>query len=367
MSCKVGEVIELVEAVAPPRLACEGDPVGLHAGRRGARVGRILLALDATRSVIARARRERFQMILTHHPRFYRGMRNLDEDTREGALAAEVARAGIAIYCAHTNLDVAPGGVNDVLADLAGLRETRRPLRVTLREPLLKLAVFVPESHLAAVQEALYAAGAGCIGEYTECSYRVAGIGTFRPGEGANPFIGKSGTAEEVEEWRLEVILPASARPAVELALHGAHPYEEPAYDIFTLCRAEDYGLGRIGELSREATLSALARRLKKATGSRSTIVLGEEKQALRRIAVWGGGGVAAGEVLAGGAQALVCGVISYHEAELLQERGVGIIALGHGPSERPVLGRLAESLREGLPGVEVVLAEDDGQFFYAV
>lgn len=356
-SLTVADVETILEAIAPRRLACAGDPIGLQAGSRRQPVKRVLLALDATPAVVRHALAGRYDLLLTHHPLFYKGLINLNEDHSASALAADIARARLAVLAAHTNLDVAPGGVNDVLADLCGMNTERAPVEVTLREPLLKLAVFVPESHLQEVRDAVCAAGAGAIGDYTECTYRVAGTGSFRPGTGAQPFIGETGKLEEVAEWRLETVLPESAEKAVLGALLETHPYEEPAYDIVTLRRDIRHGLGRAGNLRKATTLRALARKVSAATGCPGAVLLGADKHPVARLAVWGGSGVSAGAVLATGAQTLVCGELSYHEAATLQERGVGVIVLGHGPSEQAVLARLAENLREGLPELTIDLS----------
>lgn len=353
----VADVELLMDAIAPRRLACPGDPIGLQAGSRRTPVRKILLALDATSAAVAAAIKGRYDLLLTHHPLFFKGLKNLNEDHNASALAAEIARAKLAVFSAHTNLDAAPGGVNDVLADLAGMAAERRPVEITYREPLLKLAVFVPESHLAQVQEAVCDAGAGTIGEYTECTYRVAGTGSFRPGAGANPYIGSRGEVEEVAEWRLETVLPESAEKSVVRALLEAHPYEEPAYDIFTLRREVLHGIGRTGRLNKPVALKTLARRIKTATGCEGAVLLGADNLQVEKLTVWGGSGVGAGTILATGAQAVICGELSYHEAATLQERGVGMIVLGHGPSEQAVLPRLADNLREGLPGVTVDLS----------
>lgn len=350
----VAEVESLMEAIAPRSLAISGDPVGLQAGSRKKKVRKILLALDATSAVVATARKGRYDLLLTHHPLFYRSLPNLDEDRASSALAAEITRAELAVFSAHTNLDIAEGGVNDVLADLADMVPERHPIEITLREPLLKLAVFIPEDHLPAVRDAVCAAGAGCIGDYTDCTYRIAGTGSFRPGASANPFIGTRGQLEEVAEWRLETVLPQSAEIAVVRALLEAHPYEEPAYDIVTLRREIPHGLGRCGALKKSLALRTLARRIKTATGCTGAVLLGPDTLQVERLAVWGGSGVDAAKIIKTGAQAVICGELSYHEAVTLQEQGIGMIILGHGPSEQPVLARLAENLREGLSGVQV-------------
>jgi putative NIF3 family GTP cyclohydrolase 1 type 2 len=299
-------------------------------------------------------------MLVVHHPRLYRPLATLDVTDPVAALATEAVRAGLAVYCAHTNLDVAPGGVNDALADLIDLRE-RRPLAVTARDPYRKLIAFVPETHHEPVREALWDAGAGEIGDYADCSFATPGIGTFRGGEETNPFLGEPGRLEEAEEVRLEVILPESLRGGVEAALRAAHPYEEPAYEFHPLLGAAEHGLGRTGCLPRALRLSTLAQRLKKATGSGEARLLGDPKRTVRRVAVWSGGGCGAAELAAlrsAKTEALVTGELRYHDAELLEQAGLAALVLGHGPSEAVVLPRLASAFAEAMPEVKVVVHE---------
>ncbi len=358
MSARVRDVMAMMERIAPAWLAAEGDRVGLHAGDPARKVRRVLVALDATQTAVRAARERKCQMIVTHHPRFFRPLETLDESTPMGALAAAIVRAKLAVFCAHTNLDAAPGGVNDALAELVGLAETR-PIRTQAEDEWRKLVVFVPESHVEAVRTAVCAAGAGAIGEYTDCSFCTAGVGTFRGAEATRPYVGTAGRFEEAEEWRLETVLTEHVQSAVVRALLAAHPYEEPAFDLYPLEAADAFGCGRVGALQRPLTLGTLARRLKQATGSTATRALGARGQKWTHVAVWSGAGCPIDTILGLGVDGLVVGEIGYHETEWLEAAGIGCIALGHGPCEAIVLPRVAESLREGLPDVEVEVFAD--------
>ena len=306
---KVKDVIAAMERIAPPALAMPGDPIGLHAGDPERRVARLTLALDASRAVVAEAAAKRSDMLVVHHPRFYRGLSTLAESDAAGRRAAGIARAGLAVYSAHTNLDVAPGGTNDVLAETVGLIDPDL-VKPEIAEKLVTLAVFVPATHIEAVRRALCAAGAGAIGKYSDCTFRARGVGTFRGGDGTNPFLGEPGVLEEADEYRLETIFGEfSAGPILE-AMHKAHPYEEVAYDLYpTLNRGRTFGMGRVGELARRETLGGLATRLADATGSRMTQYFGRAGAVLRRVAVWAGGGVDVKALTTCGAGAVVTGL----------------------------------------------------------
>ncbi len=348
----VQDIIDAIDAIAPPKLALEKDPIGLHAGDRKNPVRRLALALDASLPTIAAARKISADMLVVHHPRFYGGLRTLASDDPNGRRAAAILEAGLAVYSAHTNLDMAPGGTNDLLATAAGLVEPRvvKPER---EERLLKLAVFVPSSHFETVRSALGAAGAGAIGNYSDCSFACRGVGTFRGGRGAKPFIGKPGRLEEVEEYRLETVFGDWSRERMVAAMLAAHPYEEVAYDLYVLARpARVFGFGRAGDLPAPESLAALAARMARAVGSGMTQYSGDGKKKVRRAAVWAGAGVEAGDFLHSGAEAVVAGEVGYHQVETFRDAGVAVVTLGHGYSEELVLTSLAGRLKALLPGL---------------
>jgi len=356
MATTVRDVIRTMETIAPPWMRYPDDPIGLHAGHPSWKVRRILVALDATLAVVQEAKKRKCQMVITHHPRFYRPLKNLDESEPMGAVAAEIARAKLAVYCAHTNLDMVPGGINDILADLAGMGQEREPIASVAKDRYLKLVTFVPEGHVDIVRKALCEAGAGQIGEYSDCSFRTAGIGTFQGSASTKPYLGKAGRLEEAEEWRLEVLLKESECGAVLHALRDKHPYEEPAYDLYPLHDEETYGQGRMGLLKRPTKLGLLARKMKKATGSPGTLVLGDAARPVRNVGVWSGGGFRAETVLGLALDVVILGEIDYHGSEVLEQINTACIALGHGPCEEVVLPWLAKNLRNALPDVTVVV-----------
>ncbi|MDY6952437.1 MAG: Nif3-like dinuclear metal center hexameric protein [Thermodesulfobacteriota bacterium] len=359
MTTRVRDVIQTMEAMAPVWMRYPDDPIGLHAGHPDWKVKRVLLALDATLAVVREAKKKKCQMLITHHPRFYRPLKNLDESQPMGALAAEMARARLALYCAHTNLDVVPGGVNDILADLAGMGKERAPMVSVAKDPFLKLVTFVPESHVEIVRKALCSQGAGVIGQYRDCSFRTAGIGTFRGSSSTKPYVGKAEQLEEVKEWRLEVLIKESESGAVLHALREKHPYEEPAYDLYLLHEKKAFGQGRVGLLKRPTKLQLLARKMKKATGSPGTLVLGDATKPVQRVGVWSGSGFRGEGAAALALDAIITGEIDYHTCELLEQVNTACIVLGHGPCEQVVLPWVAENLQNGLPDITVEVAEE--------
>lgn len=350
---KVKDVIAAMEDIAPPVLAMPGDPIGLHAGDPDKPVRRVALSLDASFAAVTAARHARADMLVVHHPRFYRGLATLAENDAAGKRGAAIARSGLAVYSAHTNLDVAPGGTNDCLAAAAGLADATLVVP-TNEERLIKLAVFVPASHVEKVRRAVCAAGAGAIGAYSDCTFRSRGTGTFRCGPDTNPFQGKPGSFEEADEYRLETVFGEFSRNRVVAAMRAAHPYEEPAYDLYSLlAQGRRYGFGRVGTLPRTETLSALARRVAGASDSTMTQYAGKAGQRVRRVAVWAGAGVDVRALTTCGADAVVVGEAGYHDMEAFLDSGVGLVTLGHGFSEELVLKPLAAMLAKRLRGVK--------------
>jgi dinuclear metal center YbgI/SA1388 family protein len=352
---EVSSVIRAMEHIAPPRLATPDDRprIGLHAGHPGKRVDKVGLSLDATLGALKEAEQWGADMLVVHHPRFYRPIASLTPDDPSGQRAISILAGGMAVYSAHTNLDVAPGGTNDLLAEAAGLTDARVIIPV-LEERLLKLAVFVPTTHVEAVRQALDDAGAGAIGNYTGCTFRSPGVGTFRCGPNAKPFQGRPGSFEEAEEFRLETVFGESLRETVVAAMLAAHPYEEVAYDIYGLKnRGTVYGLGRVGNLGGGQTIGTLAAKLAKATGSTMTQYSGQPNRRASRAAVWAGEGAPVEELIcASVCDVLIAGELRYHDVETLRDYGIEAITLGHGFSEELVLRPLAARLRALLPGV---------------
>ncbi|GAB4468896.1 MAG: Nif3-like dinuclear metal center hexameric protein [Armatimonadaceae bacterium] len=352
----VGDICNTLETIAPSYLALENDPTGLLVGDWDATVQKVLVALDVTMAVVERAAETGAGMIIAHHPLIYHPLRAVRVDEpHPGRVVYEAIRAGIAVACAHTCWDVAPGGVNDVLAGLLGLEKVR-PLKITCREPLVKIAVFVPVEHREAVLNAMAEAGAGAIGEYDRCAFWTSGTGTFRPLPGANPFVGTVGEPEQVAEERLEMIVPETRWRGVVQAMKAAHPYEEVAFDVFPLQNTEqEYGIGRIGELPEPVMAEEFLGRVQKALSFDAVRMAGPVDRTLRRVAVCGGAGAnLLPQALASGADALVTSDVRHHEFVDAAERGFVLIDAGHAATETPGSRELANRLAGALPKVPV-------------
>ena len=325
------EIIQLFEEWSPKKFAVEDDPIGLQVGRLNEEIEKVLVTLDVNEAVVDEAIEQGAKLIIAHHPPIFRRLKHIRTDLPQGRIFEKCLKHDISIYAAHTNLDVAPGGVNDLLAEALELQQCE-VMDVTYSEPLYKLAVFVPVAHADSVRAALAEAGAGAIGDYTGCSFSAVGTGRFTPEKGADPYIGENGKAEEVEEERIEVVLPESIRNRVLKAMLHAHPYEEVAYDFFQLDqRTNDFGLGRVGKLKNEMTLKEFAQFVKERLSVPAVRAVGELEAIVRKVAVLGGdGNKYIYSAKRKGADVFVTGDLYYHVAQDALDLGLSIVDPGH-------------------------------------
>jgi dinuclear metal center YbgI/SA1388 family protein len=347
---KVSDILGIINKLAPPRFAEEWDNVGLQVGDASSPAGRIMVALDPGREAIAAAVSSDCRLLLTHHPLIFSPLKRVVASDPIGSAVALAIRHDLAIVSLHTNYDIAAGGVNDLLAARLGICSPV-PLKTTGREELVKLAVFVPRGHEEPVLEALFRFS-GVIGNYRDCSFRSAGTGTFTPQAGSAPFIGQQGTRSEVEELRLEVLLRSEDVSAAVAALRKAHPYEEPAYDLYPLMnRGTPRGIGRIGILAEATTLERFAASVKERLGAAGVRFVGAAGHRVNKVALCGGSGASfIREALFQGADVLVTGDLKYHEARDAEALGLALVDAGHFATERPMIEGLAGKLREELP-----------------
>lgn len=336
----LADVIGALETAYPPALAESWDSVGLVAGDPADEVRKVVVAVDATAAVVDEALASGAQLLLVHHPLLLRGVDTVGAHTPKGALLHRLIRGGCALYSAHTNADHADPGVSDALAGALGLVATR-PLVPIPDTATDKWVVMVPTTDTVRVREALFAAGAGELGDYRECSWTVTGDGQFRPLPGAAPTLGVVGEVEAVREDRVEVIAPRRSRARILAALRAAHPYEEPAFDVFeTADFPGSRGLGRIGELPEPQTLREFTARVAAALprtewGVRAA---GDPDRVVRTVAVCGGSGDSLLDTVSGlGADVYVTADLRHHPAdEHLRRGGPALVDVAHWASEQP-------------------------------
>ncbi len=362
MSELLQDIINLLESRYPSAWAVPGDRVGLEVGHPGQQVEAILVALEATPAVIAEAGHRGAQLLLTHHPLLYQPLQDVREDRPGGRLLAALLRAGLAMVSCHTNLDIAPGGLNDYLArklELTGVEV----LTPTTRDPWYKLVVFVPAGYEDRVRQALGDAGLGVIGRYSHCSFTSPGQGAYRPLPGAQPFQGEVGQLSRAEESRLEILAPESLLPGALSRLKEAHPYEEVAYDLYPVRHpGTPLGLGRIGAWPEPRPFSQVIAAVKQIFGVETVQVWGSPPQQVQRLALCSGsGGDLLADALGRDAQIYLTGEVRHHQVPPGLAEGFAVVAVGHFASEvvfmKPWTRQLRELFQEANLRLEVMAA----------
>lgn len=351
---QIKEIITVLEQLAPPALQEDYDNAGLITGNPQWNCTGIIISLDATEDVLQEAIDKNCNMIVSHHPIVFRGLKKITGKNYVERSIIKAIKNDIALYAIHTNLDNVMNGVSGKMADLLGLvnRQVLSPKTGLLQ----KLSVFVPPAHREKLQDALFTAGAGDIARYSECSFSSDGTGTYRAGEGTNPYLGEKGVRHSEPEVKLEVIFPAWLQAKVMKAMKANHPYEEVAHDIYPLANSwQETGSGLTGYLPQEMTETGLLARLKdifKIPVIKHTPLLGKP---VKKIALCGGAGsFLTGAAVAAGADVYITGDVKYHE--FFDADGRLLLAdIGHYESEQFTTELLFDILREKFPNFAVL------------
>jgi dinuclear metal center YbgI/SA1388 family protein len=343
---QISAILGFLESLAPPAYQESYDNAGLITGSGSWKCTGVLTTLDATEEVVREAIHRGCNLIVAHHPIVFRGLKRLNGANYIERTVIAAIKGDVAIYAIHTNLDNVTAGVNGRIAEMLGIVGGKPLLN---REGVLqKLFCFVPVDHLEAVRSAVFAAGAGQIGRYSECGFAVEGAGTFLAGDGTKPFVGGQGVRHTEKEVKLEVVLPAYLSGKVVKAMIDAHPYEEVAYDLVTLANMHpEVGSGLIGELGEEMEEMAFLDRVKSVFGVpvvRHTRLTG---RGVKRVAVCGGAGsFLISKALSAGANFYITSDVKYHEFFDANDQLV-IADIGHFESEQFTVDLLFEVLRE--------------------
>ena len=365
---RINQVISYLEQLYPKHLAYDWDPIGLQLGNVSDEVQGILVTLDVTEAVVREAIDKNLNFIVSHHPFIFKPLANLNTQTPKGRIISLALKHDICIYSMHTNYDIAPNGMNDVLAELLELEQTK-PLIVTHSEAYVKLIVYVPTDHVEAVKEALGVANAGKLGNYAYCSFSSTGTGSFKPLEGSHPSIGTTGKLEQVEEVKVEAIVKSSEIDSVIKAVKLVHPYEVMAYDVFKQdIKFEEttYGLGRIGQLKEPMQMELYIQRVKSQLNVSHARFVGNRNKVVKRVAVVGGSGAGqANAAKRAKADLYISGDIGFHDGGDALDMGLNILDVGH-HAECVMKQHVTTLLREFAPDVTVeasVISTDPFQF----
>lgn len=330
---KIKDIISVLENIAPKAYQENYDNSGLITGSFNTEVTGVLITLDCIESVVDEAISKNCNMIVAHHPIVFKGLKQLNGKNYVERTVIKAIKNDIAIYAIHTNLDNVHNGVNAKIAEKLGLENVR--ILAPKADTLLKLEVFVPTQHTAEVLEALHNAGAGNIGNYSHCSFKVVGTGTFRPNASANPAQGKSGQQESVQEDRVELIFPAVLKGAILEAMNRSHPYEEVAHYIQSIENTnQNIGAGMIGELPESKTPQEFLSHLKSHMSLNTIRYTSFDGDKIKKVAICGGSGsFLLNHAKANSADVFVTGDFKYHE--FFDGEGKIMIAdIGHYESE---------------------------------
>jgi dinuclear metal center YbgI/SA1388 family protein len=336
---KVKDFLDIIDRLAPPELAMDWDNSGLQVGDKEAEVKRVALALDPTSANIRQALKSECQLLITHHPLIFKPISQVSLQNPLTAPVFLAVSGGLAIIAAHSNWDAT--GVAYELADLLELTN----LRVMSPESLtyLKLVVFVPPTHLDVIKRAVFKAGAGVIGAYDQCFFRVSGQGGFRVPLDGHPFSGQPGAEHTTQEERLEIILPLTLKNKVCEAIRASHPYEEPAFEFYEV-QTMEAGSGLSGEWNPPRYGQEI---IKKVLGSNVRLI-GPKPQLISQIALLpGSGGNFILDAQRTGADLYITGELNHHQALLAQEIGLSVLSAGHFETERPSMFRLQRELQK--------------------
>lgn len=331
---KVKELVSELERFAPPCLQESYDNAGLNVGFPDVDITGVLICVDVIPEVVDEAIANNCNMIVSHHPLIFPNIKRITGSNSVEKSIVKALQNNVSIYCGHTNFDKAQNGVSMKMCEKLGLNNCT--VIDSEKHILRKIAVFVPESHADEVRNAMFAAGAGTIGDYDECSFNLAGTGTFRAGTNCNPYVGSIGERHHEKEIRVEVICPSYLQSKVVSAMLKVHPYEEPAFDIYQLENQwNQIGLGAVGDLDSEITETEFLEKVKRTFNVGNIRHSATTGRKIRRVAVCGGSGASyIRSAVAMNVDAYVTADIKYHDW-FLAEGKILLLDIGHYESEQ--------------------------------
>lgn len=353
----VASLLQELRRLTRPDRAAEWDPVGLQFGDPSRNVERVAVCHEVTEAAVQALLAEPTQLVITYHPLLFRPTNRLVAGPSPAGRAYRLMAAGLSLAVTHTDFDAAPGGTAESLAQALGLVDVL-PFGPLVGTPQVKVVTFAPEDAVEPIVEAMSRAGGGRIGNYESCSYRTSGLGSFLAGEGAAPVVGRTGTLNVEPEVRVEMIAPTSRQEAVIAALVAAHPYEEPAFDVYDV-RSNHGMIGRVGSF--DGTLEDLAETVGSRLGRAGLRVAGDLRSRPGRVAVVpGSGGSFVSAARHAGADVLVTGDVDHHRAVAALDSSLAVVDPGHAATELPGMKSLVDKV-SGL-GTEVLDLTGDGR-----
>ncbi len=350
----VQDITSLLESTAPLAFQEEYDNAGLLTGNKDWECSGVLISLDTTEEIIDEAIKNKCNLVVAHHPILFRGLKQLTGKNFIERTIIKAIKNDIAIYAIHTNLDSVKSGVNGKIAEKLGLKDLQvlRPKEALLK----KMSTFAPLDNAEAVRQALFNAGAGHVGNYSECSFNHEGTGTFKAEEGANPYVGEVGVRHDEREIKIEVIFPFYLQLKVTEALKMAHPYEEVAYDIFSLDNyLSEVGSGLVGRLQKPTAGKELLSDISKVFNARGLRHTRCSDKVISRVAICGGAGIfLLKDALSHGVDAFITSDIKYHDYFEADGRLL-LVDMGHFESEQFTVDLLFDILSSKFPNFAIL------------
>ncbi|MFW6295063.1 MAG: Nif3-like dinuclear metal center hexameric protein [Halanaerobium sp.] len=342
---KAAEVLQLMGQIAPSALAEDWDNVGLQVGNPSQDVKNILIALDFNQEVLKEAVEKECDLIITHHPFIFKGIKSVNTQNQSGKLIFELIKNNISLFSAHTNLDIAEDGLNDYLIRKLDV-ENISILKTTSSQNYLKLVTFIPEDNFEAVRDALYQKGAGSFNNYSHSGFYQKGEGNFKALADSDPYLGEKGRLNKVKEYRFETIVAPENLDKVIKELLKVHPYEEPAWDLYKMENLKnEKGIGRIADLKKEINLDNFIDLVKKVYDLELIKVV-KSKKKIKKVALCSGSGADfIKDAYYQGADLYLTGDVKFHEAQSAEELGLSLIDFGHYGSEKFVRELLIDRL----------------------
>ncbi len=352
------ELLKVIEQKYPLNLAYEWDNVGLLVGDNQNEIKKVMVTLEANEKVIDEAINNKIDLIITHHPFIFKKINKINTNDLKGKLIHKLIKNDISLYSMHTNFDIAFDGLNDYFAEIMEFKDSKI-LDITNSETLYKLAVYVPNTHIDKVKEAIGKAGAGNIGNYSHCTFSSQGVGSFKPLEGSKPYIGDINEIENVEETKLETVVNQKVLGGVISSMMKAHPYEEVAYDLYKLeNKFGTVGIGRIVKLEESIDLLNLSDHIKSKLNMKYIRVVGDLESKITKVAiVTGSGADMVSKAKRQGAEVLITGDMKYHDAQDALDMGMNVIDCGHFESEdifKDAIRRFLDKIEE----IEVIKSD---------
>jgi dinuclear metal center YbgI/SA1388 family protein len=354
---KISEVIECLVDFAPVDLQENYDNAGLLIGNAHDECSGIITTLDVTENVIDEAIQKKCNLIVAHHPIIFKGLKKINGKNYVERSVIAAIKNNIAVYAIHTNLDNVLNGVNQKIAQKLNLQNTK--VLFPKEGMLKKLVTFCPQKNAVEVRNALFKAGAGTVGKYSECSFNLEGLGTFKAGEGAEPYVGRVGARHEENETRIEVIFPAYLQNQIVQSLLETHPYEEVAYDVYALSNQyEDVGSGLVGDFAAPVSEEDLLSLLKTAFGLKVIRHTAFIHKKITKAAVCGGAGIfLLPAAKASGAGVYITSDVKYHEF-FDADSTILLADIGHYESEQFTIDLLADILQQKFRNFAVLKTE---------